>query len=230
MTQYPTYEVNLPSDGKTIAFRPFLVKEEKVLLMAIQEGSESSMLNAIKLIINSCTFGKVDSNKIPLVDMEYLFLQIRSKSVGEIIESTVTCVKCEKDSDYNIQLDNIQVVKALDIDRNVKISGNRIVTMTYPSMDFIEAAKKETTEVDQTILMLALCMVMITENDKVFDLADYMISDRIAFIENLLKADMNALGLYLTSVPKIAYDDDFTCPHCQHEQHIHIEGLDSFFA
>ena len=170
----PRYKMKLPSDGRSVNYRPFLVKEEKLLLMATELGGQEELITAIKDIITACTDIK-DVEKLATFDIEYLFLNIRAKSVGENVQVNITCPDDEETQvPVSIFLDDIKVVKNRKHKKELKISDNVVVTMSYPTLnDFVAMNFQDTTpDVDDVFKMAASCIQSIADENQIYDCAD----------------------------------------------------------
>ena len=229
MPAVPTYELTLPVSGQKIKYRPFLVKEEKVLLIANETDSIEQANLAIRNVVDACTFNSLNLDKTPLADIEYLFIMIRSKSVGEDVQGEITCSGCGAKIDYAIQLDKIKVDQKDAVDPNIRVSESEVITMKYPSMAIADNMDGKEGP-DMVIYAAAACVDMITIGDTIYDEDKLEIPDVVAFLENLSKKQLEKVAAFMDTIPSVVYEDDFKCPKCGHDNHIHMEGVGSFFA
>ncbi len=227
LPKVPVYEVSLPVSKIKIKYRPFLVKEEKILLLALEDNSSSDMVDAIKQIIFNCTMEKADVEKMPVADIEYLFIQIRKRSISEMVDTFIECAECGTHIDYKVDLSKVEVVNGVT-DRNINIGDDFIVTMKFPTIEttkLITAANAA----DVTLESIASMIELITYNEEAYDMVDFTMEDKVQWLENLSKAQMNKLNDFLVSLPKIVFDDQIKCT-CGASIKIHMEGLESFFG
>ncbi len=223
----PTYELTLPSSGKKIKYRPFVVKEEKVLLLALQDTNENHVINTLKDLIHSCTFESLQVDKLPSVDIEYLFIMIRNKSLGEGLELEVTCSKCEKKINVMCNLDNVQV-KKVDAEKVIRLADNLVVTMRYPTLE-MSLNLTELDDLQKTIEVMAKCVEFIEYDGKLFDTDELPFEEVVEFIENLTQKQLDKLDKFLETTPQVTFDDTVKCKACGHVNNIHIEGISDFF-
>ena len=235
MISTPTYEWTLPSTGKPIQYRPFLVKEEKVLVIALESEDTKQITTAIKNVIKSCiqTRGvKVES--LPTFDIEYLFLNIRGKSVGEVVEVNLVCpddnettVKAE------INLDDIQVEKTEGHTNKIKIDNEIMMEMKYPSLDeFIKNNfdLKEQSAMDQSFELIASCIGTIFTEDEVWAAADCTKKELNEFLESMNSSQFKDIEKFFETMPKLSHTVKVKNPKTKKESDVVIEGLASFFA
>ena len=231
----PTYELTLPSTGKPIQYRPFLVKEEKVLVIALESEDTKQITTAIKNVIKSCiqTRGvKVES--LPTFDIEYLFLNIRGKSVGEVVEVNLVCpddnettVKAE------INLDDIQVEKTEGHTNKIKIDNEIMMEMKYPSLDeFIKNNFDMSggSDMDQSFELIASCIDKIYTADEVWTAADCTKKEIREFLEQMNSSQFKEIESFFETMPKLSHTIKVKNPKTKKENEIVLEGLASFFA
>ena len=231
----PTYELTLPSTGKPIQYRPFLVKEEKVLVIALESEDTKQITTAIKNVIKSCiqTRGvKVES--LPTFDIEYLFLNIRGKSVGEVVEVNLVCpddnettVKAE------INLDDIQVEKTEGHTNKIKIDNEIMMEMKYPSLDeFIKNNFDMTggSDMDQSFELIASCIDKIYTADEVWTAADCTKKEIREFLEQMNSSQFKEIENFYTTMPKLSHTLEITNPKTKVTSEVVLEGLASFFG
>jgi len=227
----PKYKLKLPSDNRTVNFRPFLVKEEKLLLLATETGEQSEIATAIKDIIKECT-DITDVEKLSTFDIEYLFLQIRTKSVGETVDVNLTCTDDgETQVPVSIPLDEIKVVKTRGHKKELKISDEIVVTMKYPSMDaFVEMNFSDGSELDQIFSMAASCIETIADENQVYDCNDTPKAELLEFLEQMNTKQFQMIQNFFETMPKLSHTIKVTNPNTGVESEIVLEGLASFFA
>lgn len=228
------YELTLPSQQKTIEFRPFLVKEEKVLLMAMESGESKEMLSAIKEIVKSCTFGEMIAEDYPMFDIEYVFLQIRAKSVGE---QTKLKVLCPDDgityAETEIDLSKIEVFVDDDHTTNIVIDEERKlgVVMRYPALKDVDSDTLQgDINIQKTYKMITNCIEQIYENEEVFLRKDTSEKEIQEFVDNLSAAQMKKLSSFYNTMPRLEHKVMVTNPKTKVESEVTLKGLASFFG
>jgi hypothetical protein len=228
------YELTLPSRQKTINFRPFLVKEEKILLMAMESGESKEMLSAIKEIVKSCTFGEMIAEEHPMFDIEYVFLQIRAKSVGEIAKLKILCPDDgETYADVEVDLNKIEVFVDDDHETNILIDEDRKlgVTMKYPSLKDIDGDSL-TGEINiaQTYKMIENSIESIYEGEQVHLSKDIERKELTEFLDNLSADQMKKLTTFYNTMPRLEHKVQVTNPKTKVESEVTLKGLASFFV
>ena len=227
----PRYKLKLPSDGKTVNFRPFLVKEEKLLLIATETGEQTDVIEAIKTIIKDCTdLQNVES--LATFDIEYLFLQIRTKSVGESVETLVVCPDDgETEVKLSIPLDEIKIEKTRGHKTEIKLSDEIVLTMRYPRLDtFVKSNFGDGMGVDQMFEMAAECASTIADPNQVYDCADSTKEEMLEFFDQLSSKQFQMIQNFFETMPKLKYTASVTNPNTGVENEVVLEGLTSFFA
>ena len=231
----PTYELELPSSGETISYRPFLVKEEKVLVIALESEDNKQITNAIKAVLKSCVLSKgIKVEKLPTFDIEFLFLNIRGKSVGEELEVNVICPDDETTQvPVLIDLDDIQVQKYDDHENQIKIDENIMMEMTYPSLDqFIKNNFDfdEKNAMTQSFELIAQCIDKIYTEDEVWASADCTKKEMNEFLESMNSTQFKAIEKFFETMPKLSHTIKVTNPKTKVESEVVLEGLASFFG
>tara|TARA_B100000085_G_scaffold93666_1_gene84829 strand:- start:650 stop:1363 length:714 start_codon:yes stop_codon:yes gene_type:complete len=229
----PKYKMKLPSDGRTVNFRPFLVKEEKLLLVATETGGQDGLFEAIKTIIQDCT-DIANVEELATFDIEYVFLQIRTKSVGETVNVQVTCPDDNVTTvEAEIPLDDIKVKKTRGHKNEIKLDDSIIITMKYPNLDtFVEMnlADSDDQGVEQVFKMAASCIKTIADTEQVYDCADSTDAELAEFFESLTSSQFQEIQKFFETMPKLAYTLKVTNPETGVESDVELEGLASFFA
>ncbi len=235
----PTYDLTLPSNGKKIKYRPFLVREEKILIMALETEDMSQITNAIIEILDECILTKgVSINKLATFDLEYLFLNVRAKSVGETVEVNVTCPDDEKTTvQMEINVDLIKVQKVRGHKNIIKLDDQYSMKLKYPSMtQFIESNFEsgedggEGSDVDKSLNMITSCIDMIYDNEESWDAADSSKKELEEFIEQLNSKQFKAIEKFFETMPKLSHKVKVTNPKTKVESQVVLEGLASFFT
>ena len=231
----PTYELDLPSTGKSIKYRPFLVKEEKVLVIALESEDTKQITNAIKAVLKNCVLTKgVKVETLPTFDIEYLFLNIRGKSVGEELEVNIVC---PDDGETNvpifINLDDIQVNKDDDHTNQIKLDDELMMEMKYPSLEqFIKNNFdfEEGNQMDQSFELIATCIDKIYNEDEVWATADCTKKEVKDFLESMNSSQFKEIEKFFESMPKLKHTIEVTNPNTKVTSEVVLEGLASFFG
>ena len=231
----PTYELELPSTGKSIKYRPFLVKEEKLLVLALETEDTKEISNAIKAVLKNCiqTRGiKVES--LPTFDIEYLFLNIRGKSVGEEIQvNLIAPDDGETSVPVTINIDEIKVQKAEDHTNRIKLDDNLMMEMKYPSLDqFIKNNfdMSGNVGIDQSFELIASCVDKIFSEEEVWVAADVTKKELVEFLEQMNSIQFKQIEKFFETMPKLSHRLTVVNPKTKVENEIVLEGLASFFA
>ena len=231
----PTYSLELPSTGKTVQYRPFLVKEEKVLVIALESEDTKQITNAIKAVLKSCVLTKgIKVETLPTFDIEYLFLNIRGKSVGEELEVNVICPDDGKtEVPITINLDDIEVEKSEEHTNQIKLDDSLMMELKYPSLDqFIKSNFdfKETNQMDQSFALIASCIDKIYSEDEVWATADCTKKEVNEFLESMNSSQFKEIEKFFETMPKLKHTISVTNPKTGVESEVVLEGLASFFA
>ena len=231
----PVYELELPSTGETIQYRPFLVKEEKVLVIALESEDTKQITTAIKNVIKNCIKTKdVKVENLPTFDIEYLFLNIRGKSVGEDIEVSVTCPDDgETQVPLTINLDDIKVQKNEDHTNRIKLDDSIMMEMKYPSLDqFIKNNFnfEERSAMDQSFELIATCIDKIFTEDDVWVAEDCSKKEIVEFLEGMNSSQFKEIEKFFETMPKLSHTIKVKNPKTKKESEVVIEGLAGFFA
>jgi hypothetical protein len=232
----PTFNLVIPSTEKKVRFRPFLVREEKALLIAQQSEDPTTMVDTLKEIMSGCILDKVDIDRLATFDMEYIFTQIRAKSVGETVELLVGC-----DEDHGEQNDKARVKIVIDLStitvekpdghtNKIALFDDVGVVMKYPTIDIIRRFDTlDTADVESVFSIIADSIDYIYQGDEVFHANETTPEEITQFLNNLTNEQFKNIHKFFTSMPKIRKEIDYKCPLCGKEHHKVLEGLQSFF-
>ena len=232
----PTYELTLPSNNKKIKYRPFLVREEKILILALESEDTAQITNAVVEILSECILTKgVDVTKLATFDIEYLFLNVRSKSVGETVEVNLTCPDDDKTSvEMEINIDSIKVQKTRGHKNIVKLDDQYSMKLKYPSFDqFIESnfdTAEDVSDVDKSLNMITNSIEMIYDEEESWDASDSTKKELEEFIEQLNSKQFKAIEKFFETMPKLSHKVKITNPTTGVESEVVLEGLASFFT
>ena len=233
----PTYELKLPSSSKKIKYRPFLVREEKILILALESKSESEITNAVTDVLKKCILTKgVDVDSLPTFDIEYIFLNIRAKSIGEDIKMTVTCPDDGlTEVPVTVYVDEIKVVKPKDHKIDIVLDDNMTLRMKYPSISqFIEnnfeIEDDPETVVDKTFKVVADCIDTVYTKEDAWDGKDYSPDERMQFVEQLNSKQYKEVEKFFSTMPKLSHTIEVVNPNTKEKNSVVLEGLADFFG
>ena len=231
----PTYELELPSSGETIQYRPFLVKEVKVLVIALESEDTKQITNAIKTVLKNCIQTRgIKVEQLPTFDIEYLFLNIRGKSVGETVDVNVTCPDDEvTTTKVTIDLDAIQVQKNEEHTNQIKLDDSIMMELKYPSLEqFIKSNFDFTdqNQMDQSFQLIGQCIDKIYTEEEVWAAADCTKKEVNDFLESMNSNQFKEIETFFETMPKLSHTITVTNPKTKVESEVVIEGLASFFA
>ena len=231
----PTYELVLPSTDQTIQFRPFLVKEEKLLVLALESEDNKQITTAIKSVLKNCVLTKgIKVEQLPTFDIEFLFLNIRGKSVGEELEVNIVCPDDETTQvTVDINLDDIQVQKNEEHNKQIKLDENLMMEMKYPSLDqFIKNNFdfNEKNQMDQSFQLIASCIDKIYSEEEVWATADCTKKEVNDFLEQMNSGQFKLIETFFETMPKLSHTISVTNPKTKVKSDVVLEGLASFFA
>ena len=230
----PTYELVLPSSGRKIKYRPFLVKEEKILIIALESQDQKQIASAVKSILTGCILTKgTKVDKLSTFDIEYLFLNVRGKSVGEQIEVMVTCPDDGKTQvPMSINIDSIKVQKSDNHNADIKLDDTYTLRMRYPSLnEFIKSNfNAEDIKVDDTFELIASCVDQVYSEEESWTQEDCTKKELTNFIEQLNSSQFKEIEKFFDTMPKLAHTVKVKNPNTKVESEIVIEGLQSFFG
>ena len=235
----PTYELTIPSNGKKIKYRPFLVREEKILILALESEDTKQITTAVVDILSECILTKnIDVTKLATFDIEYLFLNVRSKSVGESVDVNITCPDDGKTSvEMSINIDSIKVQKVKGHKSIIKLDDQYSMKLKYPSMtQFIESNFEsgqdggEGSDIDKSMGMITSCIEMIYDNEESWDAADSSQKELEEFVEQLNSKQFKLIEKFFETMPKLSHKVKVTNPKTKVESEVVLEGLASFFT
>ena len=231
----PTYELVLPSTDQTIQYRPFLVKEEKLLVLALESEDNKQITTAIKSVLKNCVQTKgIKVEQLPTFDIEFLFLNIRGKSVGEELEVNIVCPDDGTTQvTVDINLDDIQVQKNEEHNKQIKLDDNLMMEMKYPSLDqFIKNNFdfNEKNQMDQSFQLIASCIDKIYSEEEVWATADCTKKEVNDFLEQMNSGQFKLIETFFETMPKLSHTISVTNPKTKVESDVVLEGLASFFA
>ena len=233
----PTYELKLPSSNKKVKYRPFLVKEEKILIIALETKNQSDITKAVTDFFKKCVLTKgIDIDTLPTFDIEYLFLNIRAKSIGEDIKLTVTCPDDGKTKvPVTIYVDEIKVTKPKGHTKDIVLDDKMTLRMKYPSLSQFISNNFDTEDeaealVDKTFNVVADCMDTVFTEEDAWDAKDYTPDERIDFVNQLNSKQYKAVEKFFATMPKLSHKIEVINPNTKEKSSIVLEGLADFFV
>ena len=226
----PTYELELPSTKEKVSYRPFLVKEEKILLLALEEEKEDAIARALKQIVNNCTFEKMEVNNLPLFDLEFMFLRIRAKSVGEVAELKLLAPDDNKTYvDVSIPLEEISVTFTEGHTNVIDLTDDVKLEMKYPTFELMGVGVGEMS-VDKTFDLIGECVSRICEGETIHERADFSKKDLAEFLDSLNSQQFAEIQKFFETMPRLRHEVQFTNPKTKKKNKVTLEGLQSFFG
>ena len=236
MMSAPTYNMVVPSSGSTVRFRPFVVKEEKSLLIAQQSEDLGIMIDTLKEVIKSCVLDELDTNKLATFDLEYMFTQIRAKSVGEMVELLFACDVDHGEQNekarakVSIDLTTLVVEKGANHTNKINLFGDVGVVMKYPTIEIMKKLEGiNLTDFDKVFDIMALSIDYIYQGEELFYAKEQKYEELLGFVNNLTSEQFLKMQEFFVSMPKIRKEIEYDCPVCGKHHQKTLEGLQSFF-
>jgi hypothetical protein len=238
----PVYETKLISSGKTIKYRPFLVKEQKLFLMAAQAADEKETIDVVKQVLNNCIITDIDVDDLPTFDLEHLFMQLRARSVGEVVNLKYNCNNTVKDdkgeekscgSLVKFDLNILDIKPIIDPDHNnkIEITDKLGIVLKYPTLGMVKNFDNLQSESIDTIMdVIVSCIDFIYDADQMYYAKDSTKEELMEFVDNLQQDDLEKIQKFFTTMPKISKPLDFKCGKCGYEEKIVVEGIQNFFV
>lgn len=229
LNNVPKYKIKVPSTNQEITYRPFLVKEEKILLIALESQDPVQIATAITDTVTSCVLEDLNEKELKAYDIEFLFLKIRSKSVGETSKIILKCESCEQENEVTIDIDKVHI-DVKEINNKIEIADNIFIEMKHPSFDSISKNKKLITDSPTTQvfgLIQESISAVLTEDERI-DIRDSSDEEFQEFIESMTQDQFTKIREYIESIPKLSHNVTYTCTNCNTHNNITLEGLQSF--
>ena len=241
----PEYTLTIPSSGKKVKFRPFLVKEEKILLLAMESEKTEEIIDATKTIIQNCVYGDINVEEMPTFDVEYIFLQLRGKAKGEVLDLKYKCPKCESEIPININIDDIKVIeKNKEHTKDIKLNEELGVMMKYPNLSLqtkIAEGTKDKPEIEGLFETMTACIDYIYDKETTYPAKDHTDKEMTDFLESLTDNQFQKLSKFFETSPALKHNVELHCKNkvkgkgkekkeCGYNEKITLEGLNSFFA
>ena len=236
----PTYEVNLISTGKPIRFRPFLVKEQKLFLMASESDDPKETVQVIRQVLKNCIIDEVDVDSLPTFDLEWLFINLRARSVEEIVNLRYKCnnnvkdeegkdVKCSGYVEFDVNLLDIEPSKNPEHTNKIQITENLGVVLRYPTFEMVQKYEG-LQENDLMTNVLVDCIDYIYDKEQMYYAKDSTRDELIEFVDSLQQKDLEKIKLFFDTIPEVKKDVTFDCPKCKYKEEIAIKGIQNFFV
>ena len=229
----PTYELVVPSTDEKVKFRPFLIKEEKILLIAMESGENEDIIQAVKTIVSECTFNKLELGKMPMFDVEYIFLQIRSKSVGEVSKLRVLCKDDGKTyADVEVDLNEVQVQVDDGHTNKIELSDKMGIIMNYPTIDSFSAAGIADINAENMLDVIVSCIGQIYDKkgEEVYDSKDSTKKELVEFVEQLNTQQFADVQKFYDTMPSLKHTITVKNPKTKKESSMTLTGLNDFFG
>jgi len=229
----PTYELEIPSTDEKIQYRPFLVKEEKILMMALETKDNAQIVNAVKDIVNECTFNKINISTMPMFDTEFIFLQIRSKSVGEVSKLRLLCPDDKKTyADIELDLNEVKVQVGDDHTNKIKLTDDMGIIMTYPSIESFSDSGIQEINATNMLDVIGSCILQIYEQkgEKVYEAKDQTKKELTEFIEQLNTKQFQDVQKFFDTMPRLKHTIKIKNPKTKKTSEVTLSGLNDFFG
>ena len=224
----PKYDLIIPSTKNKVRFRPYLVKEEKVLMMASESGDPAAAMNAIVDTITACISEELQPDQLTTFDVEYMFTQIRAKSVGEVSRIQINCSECGTANEVDIPLDEIEM-NVKDIDHVIQLTDDIKLKMRWPTyIDVLNSDLKDKNETEGTFAMLIECIDKVMTEEESMNFKDEPREARMDFVESLTATQFTAIRGFIEQMPRMRYDLKYKCKNCGHEHQQTLEGMQDF--
>tara|TARA_B100000959_G_scaffold34553_2_gene32839 strand:- start:2384 stop:3088 length:705 start_codon:yes stop_codon:yes gene_type:complete len=227
----PKYEMIVPSTGETVTYRPYVVREEKILLIAIESRSEIAVEKAVTEIIKTCVESPIDMKKLTTFDIEFMFITLRSKSVGEGVKINPPCDHCEERNEHKIDLEKVTVKNLEDaIDKHIKLTDDISLDLRWQTLDDRLKESERETETETMINTIAHSIETIYSGEEIFAAKDVKLKEIINFVESLNSDQFVEVCEVLGKAPALNYKMEFECEHCGEKNERELKGLIDFFT
>lgn len=225
------YELEVPSTGEKVLYRPYLVKEEKILMLAMESEDTSQMIQATKDVIRACTDNQIDVDQLTMFDLEFIFITLRSKSSGESANVGIKCEECGHKNEVPIHLDKIYISEINKDNKLIKLTDKIQIEMKYPDLNSIIAIEKDkkSNEVEKTFRLIAKSIDSIYHEENVFSASEQSEKELMDFIDQMNSSQFEKIKNFVEQMPQSQIDVEFICESCNHENNLNIKGLQNFF-
>ena len=236
----PIFELTLSSSGQAVQYRPFLMKEQKILLLALESGETKSIMTAVKQIINNCAISTVDVEKLPIFDLEYFFMRLRGKSIGETVDLQMRHPtglnskdeECQHVTKFPFNIMEVEVEKTISHTDKITIDEETGlgIKLKYPTADFTEMNTEDLSQLDVAVKMLIACIDYIYDKNEVYKREDSTAKELEEFVENLSQEQFKNVMNFFETMPKLKHNIKWRCTGCGCEDEVMLEGMGNFFA
>ena len=241
----PEYTLKIPSTGEEVKYRPFLVKEEKILLLAMESEKTEEIITATKTIIQNCVYGNINVDEMPTFDIEYIFLQLRAKAKGEVLDLKYKCPKCESEIPIAIDIDTVKVERQKEHTKDIKLTEELGVMMKYPNLSLqtkIAKSSEGKPEIEGLFETMTACIDYIYDKESTYPSKDHTEKEMTDFLESLTDTQFQKLSKFFETSPALRHEIELNCKNkiksdkakskkeCGYKEKITLEGLNSFFA
>jgi|SaaInl59LU_5_DNA_1037362.scaffolds.fasta_scaffold09209_1 hypothetical protein len=225
----PKYDLSIPSTGVVVKYRPYLVKEEKLLMIALESQDEKQMTMAVTDIVDSCTMNQLKMHSLTMFDIEYIFTKLRSKSVGETAKVKLPCTKCEEKNSVDIDLEMVQVTEKPDT--KIQLTEDTGLIMKFPSLsDYQDVQNSDASNVDKIFAIIVSSIDSIYSGDEMFDTSSHSKKELLDFVESLSAEQFKKVQVFLDAMPAVYINALFECEGCGEHNEIELKGLANFFG
>ncbi len=232
LNEIPKYDLVIPSLNETVRFRPFLVKEQKVLMLGYESQNKKEILKAIIETIDACVSGDVDLNRLTTYDVDYMFTKIRAKSVGETADIQISCSNCQEMNDVKVNLDSIEVKDKKETN-TVKLTDEISVKLRHPTYNYFMTSSTFFTEgrseTDMTMDLIVSCLDSVLTEEEAIKISDESHEEVLAFVDSLSTSQFELITKWVENMPSLQTEIKFKCKHCDTENAKLLKGLDDFF-
>lgn len=225
----PTFKMKVDSLGKEFKFRPFLVREQKILVMATESDDNKDMLYAAQQIISNCSFGKINGEKLPLFEVQKTFLSLRSQSIGNIIELNAVCAHCEAQNEVFLDIDKVEIIKAEEHTSRVELASDLVIEMKYPTVDEVSdlVSADENSDIYHIV---ANNIETLYYGDEVIDFQGNPPDERMDWVDNLSGEQFDKIKVFFETMPQLYHNLEFKCKQCKEDNILVIDGYENFFV
>lgn len=220
----PTFDVEIYSTKQKVKMRPFLVKEEKLLILAAESNQRSDMIRAMQEVINSCSSGNIDAEKLPFFDLQNIFIKLRSQSIGKESEFNLICGECGHKTPTTLDLENIDLRTSPNHTNKIMLTDDIGVVMKYPTAEVL------INENQPVFDLVVSCVDKVFTTDEIHDAADQSYEEICEFIDGLTSDQFDKIVEFFETAPKILHTIEYTCPNCQTENTVVVDGVENFFG
>lgn len=228
LNDIPKYDLVIPSTGQQVRYRPYLVKEEKILMLALESKDSKAAIRSIVDTIEACVENPIDTSKLKIFDVEYMFTQIRSKSVGETSDIGLKCKSCQTVNEVTIKIDDIKI-DVPKIDNVVKLTDTISLKLKWPDYRSLTDIDQNINITDQTFDMVIRCLDSVLTEEEQMSFSDYSKQEILDFIDSLTKTQFENIKDYIAKMPRLRHEINFNCESCNEENNYTLEGIQDFF-